>query len=165
MHIREATADDWPGIWPFWHQIVAAGTTYASAPDTDEATARELWMPPAATVFVVVDELDGVERIVASAQLLPVYPGELRRHVANAGFMVDPAASGRGIGRTLGAYVVDRAREQGYCAMQFNAVVETNVGAVRLWESLGFTIVGTIPQGFRHASLGLVGLHIMHRLL
>lgn len=164
--IRAARPADWPRIWPFWHEIVATGTTYAWAPDTDETTAREIWMrPPPATVFVVVDELAGAEQIVGSAQLQPVYPGELRRHVANASFMVDPAAAGRGIGHALGSYVLDRAREQGYRAMQFNAVVETNVGAVRLWESLGFEIIGTIPKGFQHAELGRVGLHIMHRFL
>lgn len=166
VHIREATAEDWAGIWPFWHRIVAGGTTYAWAPDTDEPTARGLWMKaPPATVFVVTDEIDGAERIVASAHLQPVYPGELRRHVANASLMVDPAASGRGIGRALGSHVLDRAREQGYRAMQFNAVVETNVGAVGLWESLGFEIIGTVPEGFQHTEHGLVGLHIMHRFL
>jgi ribosomal protein S18 acetylase RimI-like enzyme len=55
--------------------------------------------------------------------------------------------------------------EDGYAAMQFNAVVETNAPAIRLWESLGFTILGTVPEAFRHPARGLVGLHIMHRFL
>jgi ribosomal protein S18 acetylase RimI-like enzyme len=46
--------------------------------------------------------------------------------------------------------------------MQFNAVVETNTGAVRLWRSLGFEVVGTVPEAFDHRELGLVGLHVMH---
>ena len=49
--------------------------------------------------------------------------------------------------------------------MQFNAVVETNERAVRLWESLGFTILTTVPEAFDHPVHGLVGLHVMHRLL
>lgn len=121
--------------------------------------------PPPARVFVATDTIGASERVVATAQLQPIYPGALRSHVANASFMVDPAASGRGIGRALAEHLLDRAREQGYRSMQFNAVVETNAGAVRLWESLGFTIIGTVPEAFRHAEHGLVGLHVMHRFL
>ena len=49
--------------------------------------------------------------------------------------------------------------------MAFNAVVETNIGAVALWRSLGFEIVATLPEGFRHPVQGYVGLHIMFRTL
>jgi ribosomal protein S18 acetylase RimI-like enzyme len=69
------------------------------------------------------------------------------------------------VGRALGLHVLDRARRSGYLAMQFNAVVETNTGAVHLWQSLGFEIVGTVPKAFRHPQHGLVGLHVMHRFL
>jgi ribosomal protein S18 acetylase RimI-like enzyme len=46
--------------------------------------------------------------------------------------------------------------------MQFNAVAETNVEAVALYRSLGFSIVGTAPEAFDHPEHGLVGLHVMH---
>ena len=49
--------------------------------------------------------------------------------------------------------------------MQFNAVVETNIAAVKLWQALGFQIIGTVPEAFEHARLGRVGLHIMYRRL
>ena len=102
MLIREATADDWPRIWPFWHRIVAAGETYAWDPGTSEEEARVLWMNPAKRVYVVEDD------------------------------------SG--------------------------AVVETNP-AVTLWTSLGFTVLGTVPDAFDHPRHGRVGLHIMYRAL
>ena len=79
--------------------------------------------------------------------------------------MVAPDARGRGVGRALGEYAISWAREQGYAAMQFNAVVETNVAAVKLWQALGFEIIGTVPEAFEHATLGRVGLHIMYRRL
>ena len=79
--------------------------------------------------------------------------------------MVDRDARRHGVGRALGEYVLAWARERGYAAMQFNAVVETNVAAVRLWQALGFEIIGTIPEAFEHAQLGRVGLHVMHRRL
>jgi GNAT superfamily N-acetyltransferase len=69
------------------------------------------------------------------------------------------------VGRALGEHALDWARDQGYLAMQFNAVVETNTRAVALWRSLGFQVVGTVPDAFCHPAEGYVGLHIMHRYL
>jgi hypothetical protein len=54
------------------------------------------------------------------------------------------------------------APRQGYRAIQFNAVVETNTAAVRLWQELGFRIIGTVPEAFDSTQHGLVGLHVMH---
>jgi ribosomal protein S18 acetylase RimI-like enzyme len=79
--------------------------------------------------------------------------------------MVNPDHGGKGVGRALGRYVLDQARADGFRAMQFNAVVETNTVAVKLWQSLGFEIIATLPEGFRHATKGFVGLHIMFRSL
>jgi ribosomal protein S18 acetylase RimI-like enzyme len=76
--------------------------------------------------------------------------------------MVDPRRGGRGVGRALAEHVIAWARASGYRAIQFNAVVETNTRAVALWRSLGFGIVGTVPEAFRHPAHGYVGLHIMH---
>lgn len=157
MLIRDARPEDWPRIWPFWHQIVAAGETYTWSPDTPETAARDLWMAPAHRVFVLED--DG--EIVASAYLKANYGGPAAR-VANAGFMVDPQHAGRGIGRRLAEYVLAEARRDGFTAMVFNAVVETNP-ALPLWQSLGFEVVGRIPRAFDHPTFGPVGLYIMFR--
>ena len=86
-------------------------------------------------------------------------------HVATASFMVARDARGLGVGRALGEYALRWAREEGYAAMQFNAVVESNHPAVRLWQALGFKIIGTVPEAFQHPNLGRVGLHIMHQFL
>ncbi len=79
--------------------------------------------------------------------------------------MVDPAASGRGVGRALGEHVLAAARADGYRGMQFNAVVSTNTVAVALWRSLGFEVLATVPGGFCHPVHGYVGLLIMYRSL
>lgn len=102
--------------------------------------------------------------IVGSAKMGPNRPGR-GAHVATAAFMVDPAHQGRGVGRALGRYVLDWARSAGFTGMQFNAVVETNTGAVHLWQSLGFEILGTAPDAFDHPERGLVGLHMMFQRL
>jgi GNAT superfamily N-acetyltransferase len=79
--------------------------------------------------------------------------------------MVAEAARGRGVGRALGEDAIAWAADAGFHAMQFNAVVESNTAAVALWQSLGFAIVGTVPEAFRSPGHGLVGLHIMLRKL
>jgi L-amino acid N-acyltransferase YncA len=162
MDIRPALETDWPAIWPFFAAIVEAGETYAYPWPLASDEARALWMeqPPSAT-FVAIDD-DGA--VVGSAKSGPNRPGR-GSHVATASFMVDPAYSGRGVGRALAEHVIAWATSQGYAAMQFNAVVETNTAAVRLWQDLGFTIVGTVPEAFDSRSHGLVGLHVMHRPL
>ncbi len=162
MLIRDASADDWSQIWPFLREIVAAGETYSYEPDMDEAAARGLWLagPPTRTSVAVAP--DG--QVLGTASMYPNRPGP-GSHVASAGFMVDPHASGRGVGRALAEEALAWARSSGFRAMQFNAVVATNVRAVALWQSLGFQIIGTVPEAFRHPGEGYVGLHVMHRRL
>jgi L-amino acid N-acyltransferase YncA len=160
MPIREARTDDWPRIWPFWHRIVAAGETYTWDPGTSEEDARALWMNPAKRVYVAEDDAGAV---VGSAYVTPNYGGPASR-IANAGFMVDPDRAGEGIGRAFAEYVLAAAEAAGYRGMVFNAVVETNP-AVELWTSLGFRILGTVPEAYEHPRHGLVGLHIMYKAL
>ena len=160
--IRDARPGDWPGIWRFLRGIVAAGDTFVWDTDTGEEQAKAWWLhePPGRTLVAVDD--DGT--IVGTAEAHPNHGGP-GAHVANAGFMVDPAHAGRGIGRALAEHVIEQARADGYRAMQFNAVAASNTRAVGLWRSLGFEILATVPEGFRHPVDGLVGLHIMHRPL
>jgi GNAT superfamily N-acetyltransferase len=162
MRIRDADAGDWPAIWLILQEVGSAGETLTWDPETTEAQARAGWMrePPGRTIVAVAD--DG--SIAGSASTHPNHSGP-GSHVANAGFVVDPARHHQGVGRALGLHVLDQAREDGYLAMQFNAVVETNTAAVRLWSSLGFQILATVPGAFRHPEHGYVGLHIMHRVL
>jgi GNAT superfamily N-acetyltransferase len=158
MTIRSATVDDWPQIWPFFREIVDAGETYAYPLDLTSEQARDLWLyqPPGQTVVLGEDD-----RVLGSAAMGPNRPGR-GAHIGTASFMVSSEARGKGVGRALGEYVVQWHRDQGYRGIQFNAVVETNHGAVRLWRQLGFQIVGTVPGAFDSRSHGYVGLHVMY---
>ena len=158
VEIREANPDDWPEIWPIFRTVMQAGETYAFDPDLTPEQAQDLWMerPPGLTV---VAEADGT--VLGTAKMGPNRGGR-GAHVGTASFMVSPEARGRGVGRALATYVVDWHRANGFRAIQFNAVVETNTAAVALWESLGFTVVGTVPEAFEHPTHGYVGLHVMH---
>jgi ribosomal protein S18 acetylase RimI-like enzyme len=162
MLVREATAGDWPAIWPFLRRIVAAGETWCWDRDTGEEAARAKWFPPPPGRTVVAVDADGA--VLGTAETHPNQAGP-GAHVANAGFMVDPAHAGRGVGRALAVHVLEQARADGYRAMVFNAVVETNTGAVALWRSVGFEVLATIPEAFAHPTAGYVGLHVMHRRL
>lgn len=158
MIIREAQDSDWVQIYPFFRAIVDEGATYAYPEGLSSDAAKPLWMdqPPSHTV---VAESEG--QILGSAKMGPNRPAR-GAHVATASFMVNPNQQSRGVGRALGEYMVQWARDNAYRAIQFNAVVETNESAVHLWQSLGFTILTTVPEAFDHAEFGLVGLHIMY---
>ncbi|WP_100444226.1 GNAT family N-acetyltransferase [Glycomyces xiaoerkulensis] len=162
MRIRDAEAADWPAIWAFARPIIEAGETYPWPRDTSEEWARSFWIEKEPPASVQVAELDG--RVAGTVEIHPNQPGQ-GSHVANAGFMVDPAFRGRGVGRALGEAALARAAADGFHAMQYNAVVETNERAVKLWHSLGFETLAVVPDGFRHPVHGLVGMHIMYRLL
>lgn len=86
-------------------------------------------------------------------------------HVANCGYMTAAAHSGKGIARAMCLHSLEYARENGFRAMQFNFVVSTNTRAVRLWESLGFQIVGQLPEAFHHPTLGYVDAFVMFKSL
>jgi L-amino acid N-acyltransferase YncA len=162
MEIREATPEDWPAIWPIIRDVTSAGETFSWPTDVGEGQARAMWVgEPPRRAFVAVDP-DG--SVAGTATMGPNHMGPAA-HVATASFMVAAGQNGRGVGRALGEHVVEAARADGYRAMQFNAVVEANTRAVALWQSLGFHIIGTVPEAFHHPTQGYVGLHIMHRRL
>jgi L-amino acid N-acyltransferase YncA len=158
--IREFEAADWDGVWPIVREVVRAADTYTYDPAMTEHEARETWTgrPDGHGLTVVAIE-DG--RILGTAKAGRNRPGP-GAHVATASFMVAADARGGGVGRRLVEHVLDWARRQGYAGMQFNAVAASNVHAVRLYETLGFCIVGTVPGAFAHPALGRVGLHIMY---
>ncbi len=160
LSIRVLRPDEFEHAWPIFRAVVAEGDTYSYAPDTDLETARALWTTPPARTYVA--ERDG--EVLGCYLLKPNQPG-LGDHVANAGYMVARSARGQGIASTLCAHSLDEARRQGFTAMQYNFVVSTNEGAVRLWQRHGFQIVGRVPGAFRHATRGLTDILVMHRLL
>jgi L-amino acid N-acyltransferase YncA len=165
MLIRDATIEDWPAIWPFMRDIARAGETFSWDTDLSEQDARGGWFHWQADgrgCAVVAVAADGT--ILGTAEMGPNHGGPAS-HVASASFMVDPAHARQGVGRALGEHVLQRATGAGFQSMVFNAVVESNVAAVALWRALGFEVLATIPQGFRHPVHGYVGLHIMYRRL
>ena len=158
--IRPARTADHAAITRIIVPTIRAGETYALDRDLGAADALAYWTGADRETFVA--EVDGT---VLGTSYLRANQAGGGAHVANCGFMTDTAASGRGIGRAMAAHALDRARARGCAAMQFNFVVSTNVRAVRLWESLGFAIVGRLPGAFAHPGLGRVDALVMFRTL
>lgn len=138
-------------------EVVAAGEMFVFE---QVGEVLDYWLDPQGLVFVAT-----VGREVAGTYV--VKPNQRGRgaHVANAGYMVFESRRGLGLGRAMGEHSIVTARELGFQALQFNMVVATNRSAVALWEHLGFRVVGTAPEVFRHPSEGLVDAHVMHLTL
>jgi len=158
--LRRFAPADWPAVWSILQPTFAAGDTYAYPPETTEAQARTLWTEAPLATYVA--EVDG--RIAGTYYLKPNQPG-LGAHVCNCGYVVAPDARGRGIAAAMCEHSQREALALGFRAMQFNLVVATNAGAVRLWQRMGFRIVGTLPGAFRHRRLGDVDAHVMYKVL
>ena len=142
-------------MWPIIRGVVRAADTFSYDPAMTEEQARATWVLPVTVVAV-----EG-GRVLGTAHMGPNREG-LGSHVASASFMVAEDARGRGVGTALCEFVIGWAREHGFAGIQFNAVAASNEGAVRVYERLGFRIVGTVPGAFAHPTRGRVGLHVMY---
>ena len=160
MNIREATKEDWDAIWPIFHEVVAAGETYAYETDTSKEQAEKIWLdtPRKTYVFEENNEILGTYYLKTNQ----AGPGD---HVCNCGYMVSSKARVKGIATSICEHSQKIALELGYKAMQFNFVVSSNERAVRLWGKLGFETVGRLPKAFRHPSLGFVDALVMFKWL
>lgn len=160
MQIRPADSSDAAAIWRIVGPTIRAGETYALDRDSSEADALAYWLGSDRSTFVAED--DG--EIVGTYYLRANQAGG-GKHICNCGYMTAGAATGRGVARAMCLHSIEHARRLGYRGMQFNFVISSNTRAVGLWQSLGFEIVGRLPQAFDHPSLGYVDALVMFRPL
>jgi ribosomal protein S18 acetylase RimI-like enzyme len=160
MLIREATKSDFEKIWPIFHEIASAGETYAYPRDVTKEEGEKLWMDKPRKTFVAERE----EGLLGTYYIKTNHAGP-GSHVCNCGYMVPPTSRGKGVATAMCEHSQQVARELGYEAMQFNFVASTNEGAVRLWQKLGFEIVGRLPKAFKHPSKGNVDAFVMYKWL
>ena len=158
MEIREAAEHDFDSIWPIFEEIASAGETYAYDRSTTKEEAFKLWMEYPRKTFIVEDngEILGTYYIATNHS----GPGN---HVCNCGYMVSSKTRGRGLATAMCEHSQKIAKGLDYKAMQFNFVAASNEGAVRLWEKLGFEIVGRLPNAFNHPNLGFVDALVMYK--
>jgi ribosomal protein S18 acetylase RimI-like enzyme len=162
VRIRPFREADWAGVWAVLEPIFRAGETYAFPRDIGEEDARRRWTAPAHEVFVVEEPITG--ELLGTYFLKPNHDGP-GAHVCNCGYAVAAGARGRGVATLMCRHSQEHAASRGFRAMQFNLVVATNEGAVRLWAKLGFEIVGTLPGVFQHPRQGFVDAYVMFKSL
>ena len=177
MIIREATDDDFEnGIWPIFHEIVKEGETYAYPMTCTKEEGKHYWMDYPRKTYVFIDDDDDDDVVVGDRphkpKILGTYYIKTNQiehgsgdHVCNCGYMVSSTARGKGIATLLCEHSQHQALELGYKAMQYNFVASTNVGAVKLWQKLGYDIVGTLPKAFHSPNHGYVDAYVMYKWL
>ena len=160
ISIQPAVMEDFPKIWEIFRLIIKPGDTVPFAPDTSFDEAKDIWMGHGHYFYKVM--LEGI--IVGTYNIKPNFPG-LGSHVANGSYMVHPEHQGKKIGYQMIMHSLEEAKRLGFKAMQFNLVVSTNIPAIKLYQKVGFKIVGQLPKAFNHMQLGYVDAYVMHRFL
>src|SRR5215468_4863278 len=161
MKIRPSTDSDRDAIWNIFHEVVAAGDTYALDPNISREDALAYWFASGTHTYVAEQPTIGI----AGTYILRPNQSGGGSHIANAGFMVSANARGQGLGRAMAEHCLSEARRLGFRAMQFNYVISTNAAAIQLWRDLKFEIVGTLPAAFHHPETGYVDVYVMYRSL
>jgi len=160
MIIRPARQEDRPSIWSIIGPTIRSGETYTLDPNLSETEALAYWLAADKETFVA--EVDGA--ILGTYYMRPNQAGG-GSHICNCGYMTIASAMGRGVARAMCEHSLAHARSRRYRAMQFNFVMSTNERAVRLWEAMGFEIVGRLPLAFRHPRFGYVDALVMFQPL
>lgn len=170
LEIRKAVETDKEAVWEIIKAVIATGDTYVFAPDSAKEKMLEYWFGAEKETYVAVWSepsavADGLESKILGSFYLKANQPDLGSHICNAGYMVSPDAKGKGIGRKMAEFSLPEAKRLGFKAMQFNFVVKSNEIAVKLWLSLGFEVIGEIPEAFQHQENGLTNALIMYRKL
>lgn len=160
VEIRPYRSDDSDAIWTIIQDVIASAEYYVFYPNSSREKMLGYWLAAGKHVYVVTME----NKIVGTFTIKDNQP-DLGSHIVNASYMVSPDYAGKGIGRQLGEHSLAEAKRLGYLAMQFNIVIKSNERAVALWKSLGFEVIGEIPNAFRHHTLGFSNAYIMYRTL
>lgn len=139
------------------NQVIVEGQTYPQDRPLTGPEFEVYWISQDA--FVV--RADG--EVLGAFYLKPNFAGRCS-HIGNAGFIVQPAIRGRGVGRFMGEAMLEIARWRGYSAVMFNLVFETNKPSISLWRSLGFSTIGRIPKAVQSGGRTM-DAYIMYRAL
>lgn len=161
LTIRAYQEQDWTSAWDIIKPVFRAGETYAFSPGISEQDAHEAWIEKPEITFVA---LGGGSELLGTYYIKPNQPS-LGAHICNCGYIVSEKARGHGIATAMCEHSQVEAVTRGYRGMQYNLVVASNVAAVRLWQKLGFDIIGTLPGAFHHPRLGYVDAHVMFKQL
>lgn len=160
LKIRPFQKEDSDPLWAIIQEVISKGEYYVFYPDSSKEKMLGYWLAPGKHVYVAT-----VDEIIVGTFTIKDNQPDLGSHIANASYMVSPEFAGKGIGRLLGEHSLAEAKRLGYLAMQFNIVIKSNERAVNLWKSIGFEVIGEIPNAFKHHRLGFSNAYIMYQVL
>lgn len=143
VQVRPYEKQDIPAMTAIWNRVVADGRAFPQTDPVADGEAEEFF-----------GSFDHCGVAVADGRIVGMYeirPNNIGRcgHISNASYAVDPDCRNMHAGRALVSDSLIQAKNLGYRIMQFNAVVKENANARHLYESLGFNLVGIIPEGFK----------------
>ncbi len=161
MEIRKYQESDWIIVWPIIEKVFRAGETYAYSPEITEEDAHKVWIEVPEETYVAIGSDN---KIQGTYYIKPNQPG-LGSHVCNCGYIVTENARGKGVASSMCEQSQEVAQKLGFRAMQYNLVVSTNEGAIRLWKKLGFQVIGNLPKAFKMKSVGYVDAFVMYKEL
>ncbi len=159
--IRKFHNSDWSEIWTILEPEFQSGESYSFPVDISEQEAFRIWIEQPTVTFVAEN---GIGNISGTYYIKPNQPGQ-GSHVCNCGYVVAEYARGQGIASEMYRHSHQQAVSMGFRCMQYNMVVASNEGAVRLWKHHGFHIAGTLPEAFHHPKLGYVDAYVMYKKL
>ncbi len=152
---------DWSSVWKIIEPVFRSGETYAFSPEISETDVYKVWVETPTATYVAKNDSD---EVLGTYYIKPNQPA-LGSHVCNCGYIVGEESRGKGVASLMCEHSQREAKQLGFRAMQFNLVVSTNEGAVRLWQKLGYAIVGTLPGAFKHSRYGFVDAFVMYKQL
>ncbi|MBI3590911.1 MAG: GNAT family N-acetyltransferase [Candidatus Melainabacteria bacterium] len=158
--IKEVSENQFDQIWPIFHEVIQDADTYPYLPCTTKEEAKKLWFTKDAHVYIAY--LDG--KPVATRYIVPNKAG-LGSHVANTGVMIDKEYRGKGLGKQMMEFAINKTRELGFKAIQVNLVVCTNTASIKICQKYGFEIIGTLPKAFYYKQKEYVDAYVMYKLL
>jgi GNAT superfamily N-acetyltransferase len=129
-------------LFDLFARVVAAGEGFPQSPPLTRAEFEATWVYPVTTVVAAYTS-EAPEQLAGAYYLKPNSPGRAA-HIANAGYIVERAYRGRGVGRALLQDSIVRAPVVGFDAIQFNLVFASNP-ARQLYEQLGWQQIGRVP--------------------
>lgn len=128
-----------------WNEVVQDGNAFPQTELLDTESGSDFFASQSFTGIAVDNDTNEV------VGLYILHPNNVGRcgHISNASFAVKKNKRGQHIGEALVQDCLSTAKKLGFKILQFNAVVSTNLPALKLYEKMGFTRLGTIPNGFR----------------
>ena len=161
MEIRRYQESDWIKVWPIIEKVFRAGETYPYSPEVTEKDAHKTWIESPQETYVAV----GKDCQIQGTYYIQPNQPKLGSHVCNCGYIVSENYRGKGVASSMCEHSQQVAANLGFRAMQYNLVVSTNEGAIRLWKKLGFQVVGNLPKAFKSKSIGYVDAFVMYKEL